>query len=111
MNRKLLLILLFGLGFAAHSRAVIAQQAEPVAVVTQVTGATVGIISVSQGSTIFSGDLARTDAAGQLQMRSAAVQFVLEPDSSARIFKSNSRILIELEQGSVSYSSPGASES
>jgi hypothetical protein len=111
MNRKLLPILLFGLGFTAHSEAVMAQLAEPVAVVTQVTGATVGITSVSVGSTIFSGDLARTEAAGQLQMRSGGVQFVLEPDSSARIFKSDSRILIELEQGSVSYSSPGASES
>ncbi len=110
MNRKLLPTMLFALSLLALGQTLVAQQGEPAAVVTMVTGATVGITSVSVGSTIFSGDLVKTDVTGQLQMRSATVQLVLEPDSSARIFKTSGRILIELEQGSVSYSSPATSE-
>src|SRR5215472_15634820 len=81
-----------------------AQQLEPAAVVTLAAHASVGITSVSSGSTIFSGDVLKTDPDGQLQFRSGSTQFALEPDSSARIFKANGRIIIELSQGAVTYS-------
>lgn len=88
----------------------LAQQPEPAAVVTLVTDATVGIAPVSVGSTIFSGDAIKTGAAGQLQMRAGAMQFVLEPNSAARIFKANDRIILELEQGTIGYTTNGAAE-
>lgn len=87
-----------------------AQQPSQVGVVTNSIDATLGQTPVSNGSTIFSGDLLKTAAEGRLQVQSGTMQFVFEPNSSARIFKSGDRVIVELERGAVSYSAKGVGE-
>ena len=65
---------------------------------------------MSNGATIFSGDLIKTGGAGQMQVQSGTMQFVFDANSVARIFKTGDRVMVELEQGSVSYSAKGVSE-
>jgi len=78
--------------------------------VTFANGASIGIATASNGSTIFSGDLLKTGEAGRLQIQSGTIQFVLDARSAARIFKTGDRVLVELEQGSLAYSAKGVSE-
>ncbi len=87
-----------------------AQQPTQVGVVTNSFDATLGPSPVSNGSTVFSGDLLKTASDGRLQIQSGTMQFVLERDSSARIFRTGERVIVELERGSVSYSAKGVSE-
>ncbi len=87
-----------------------AQEVGQAGVVTFANGASIGIATASNGSTIFSGDLLKTGEAGRLQIQSGTMQFVLDARSAARIFKTGDRVLVELEQGSLVYSAKGVSE-
>jgi hypothetical protein len=95
--------------FAAHP-ATAGQLPSQVGTVLAANNATVGVASVSDGSTIFSGDLIKTGDGGRLQVQSGTVQFVFDANTTARIFKTGDRLLVELAQGSMSYSAKGVGE-
>lgn len=87
-----------------------AQQAEPVGSVASANNAVAGRMPVSSGSTVFFGDLLKTGDVGRLQVQSGGMQFVLDANSAARIFRTGDREVVELERGSLSYSAKGVSE-
>jgi hypothetical protein len=85
------------------------QLPSPAGMITSASNARIGS-GVLNGTTIFSGDLLKTAEGGRLQVQSGTVQFVFGPNSSARIFRTASQLLVELERGSVFYSAKGVSE-
>lgn len=110
MNSRLfvliLLLLLTGLGWSTNAQTV------PLAagVVLSASRATVQNTNLTEGATIFSGDLLRTQDGGQLQVRAGKLQLVLAESSSMRVFKQQSRILVEVETGKVTYSTTADSQ-
>lgn len=87
-----------------------AQQLAPAGVVTASINSTIGSALVSEGVTVFSGDLLRTGDQGRLNVQSGTVQFVLGENSSARIFRNGTRTIVEIERGTLAYSAKGANE-
>lgn len=104
------LILATALCVAPRACPIVAQQAEPVGSVSGANNAMAGTMLVSSGSTVFSGDLLKTGDAGRLQVQSGGMQFVLDANSAARIFRTGDREVVELERGSLSYAAKGVSE-
>ena len=87
-----------------------AQQAAPAGVVTAATRATNGSGNISEGATVFSGDLLRTTDEGHLNVQSGTLQFALGPNSTVRIFRTLNRVIVEIERGTLAYTAKGASE-
>jgi len=101
-------LMLVGIPFASAQQP--PQVPVQVAVVTIAGNAMLGVTPVSNGTTIFSGDLLKTGENGRLQIQSGSIQFVLDANSAARIFRAGDQVLVEVEGGSVSYSARGISE-
>jgi hypothetical protein len=87
-----------------------AQQLAPIGVVTNSIKAMIGSAAVSEGATVFSGDLLRTGDQGRLSVQSGTVQFALGENSSARIFRNGTRTIVEIERGTLAYTAKGANE-
>lgn len=87
-----------------------AQQLAPVAVVTSSMNSTIGSAAVREGTTVFSGDLLRTGDKSHLNVQSGTVQFTLGENSSARIFRTGTRTVVEIERGTLAYTAKGANE-
>ena len=87
-----------------------AQQVASAGVVTGASNATVGSGSVSEGATVFSGELLKTGDHGRLNVQSGSVQLVLGENTSVRVFKNLNRTLVEIERGTLTYTARGASE-
>ncbi|HXY23340.1 MAG TPA: hypothetical protein VEI73_01730 [Candidatus Acidoferrum sp.] len=87
-----------------------AQQATPTGVVTVANRATVGNQGVSVGSTVFSGDLLKTEDEGRLNVQAATVQIALGPNTSVRLFRNLNRVIVEVERGSIAYTAKGTNE-
>jgi hypothetical protein len=87
-----------------------AQQASPVGVVTAAANATIGNGNVSEGTTVFSGELLKTSDQGHLSVQSGSLQIALGENSSARVFRNLNRTIVELERGTLAYSSKGMNE-
>jgi hypothetical protein len=87
-----------------------AQQLAPTGVVTNSINAMIGSAAVSEGATVFSGDLLRTGDQGRLNVQSGTVQFVLGQNSSARIFRNGTRTIVEIERGTLAYTTNGPNE-
>jgi len=92
---------------------VAAAQAPPAAVgvVSAAQAAHVGSASLTQGSTVFSGDLLKTEDKGLIQVSVKQVRINLGENSSMRIFWQEGRTVVELERGAITYAAPGAGES
>jgi hypothetical protein len=101
--------LLFALGLPNRLHA--AQQPPLQAgIVTQALNATDGNTSITEGATVYSGDLLKTTDHGRLQIQVGTIQFVLNENSSARIFHAGTRTLVEVERGILAYSVRGVNE-
>ena len=90
-----------------------AQQAPQVpqaGIVTLAVNATSGNGSITQGATVYSGDLLKTADNGRLQVQVGTIQFVLSGNSSSRIFHAGNRTLVEVERGILAYSVRGTNE-
>jgi len=87
-----------------------AQKLASAGVVTLATNATIGNGNVSEGATVFSGDLLKTGDQGHLSIQSGSLQFVLGENSSARVFQNLNRTIVELERGTVAYTAKGVNE-
>jgi hypothetical protein len=98
-------------GFSSHALGQQTSQAPvPIGTVLNGQNASVGLSELSNGTTIFSGDLLKTGDGGQLQVQAGTVQFVLAEDSTARIFRYGGRLSVELERGTIAYTAKGAAE-
>jgi hypothetical protein len=102
------LVFLFALSTCPHSAH--AQQLPSAGVVTLAANARIGNGNVSEGATVFTGDLLKTSDQGHLSVQSGSLQFVLGENSSARIFRSENRTIVELERGTLAYSAKGVNE-
>jgi hypothetical protein len=70
----------------------------------------VGSTAVTQGSTIYSGDYLSTDAGGSMQVRIGALSIELHASSAAHIYRAPYGAVVELNHGTVTYSTPGGHE-
>src|SRR5882672_661953 len=82
-----------------------------VGVVSAAQAAHVGSAPLTQGSTVFSGDLLKTDDKEWIQVSVKQVRINLGENSSMRIFWQEGRTVVELERGVITYAAPGAGES
>ncbi len=80
-------------------------------VVSAAQAAHVGNAALTQGSTVFSGDLLRTEDKGLIQVSVKQVRINLGENSSMRIFWQEGRTVVELERGVITYAAAGAGES
>jgi hypothetical protein len=87
-----------------------AQQSSSVGVVTLSANSTIGNGNVTEGTTVFSGDLLKTGDQGHLSVQSGSLQFALGENSSARIFRNLNRTIVELERGTLAYTAKGVNE-
>lgn len=81
-----------------------------VGVVVAAQAARVGSSPLTQGSTVFSGDLLKTEDKGSIQVSVKQVRISLGENSSMRIFWQEGHTVLELERGVVTYAAPGAGE-
>jgi len=73
-------------------------------VVVAARAAHVGNAPLTQGSTVFSGDLLKTADKGAIQIEAKQVKLAAGENSSMRIFRQGERTVIELEYGVITYS-------
>jgi len=105
---KPVFLFLFALGLCPNL--VHAQQFASAGLVTVAANATIGNSNVSEGATVFSGDLLKTGDQGHLSVQSGSLQFVLGEYSSARFFQNLNRTIVELERGTLAFSAKGVNE-
>ena len=101
------------IGFLASSPLTLevqAQQGIPVGAITLANNATIANSNVNVGSTVFSGDLLKTGDQGGMTVQAGSLQFTLGQDTSVRLFRAESRTIVELESGTVAYTAKGTSE-
>jgi hypothetical protein len=102
--------LLFLIALALCPNPAQAGQLASAGVVTLAANATIGNGTVSEGATVFSGDLLKTGDQGHLSVQSGSLQFVLGSNTSARLFKNLDRTIVELERGTLAYAAKGVNE-
>jgi len=101
-----------GLAFVAYNVLVpLALTQEPSAgVVILANHGQLGGVNVSSGASVFSGDLLQTDEEGQIQIQAGRTKLVLQPSSALRLFRVGGHAVVELERGTMNYSTPGTGE-
>lgn len=83
---------------------VAAQSQPPVGVVVAVSGATLGTIPLSNGTTVFSGDLIGTADKGFVLIQAGKMQLALASRSIARFLRVDGHLVVELQSGLLAYS-------
>jgi hypothetical protein len=86
------------------------QSAPQAGIVTLAANAADAHASITEGATVYSGDLLKTADNGRLQVQVGTIQLVLNGSSSARIFHAGNRTLVEVERGILAYSVRGTNE-
>jgi hypothetical protein len=101
---------LFFAVFASSS--VSAQQTQGLALglVAKAQNAQVGNAPLTEGSTIYSGDYLSTGNEGSLLIRIGPLSLNLETSSAVHIYRTPYGAIVELDQGSVVYTTPGTGE-
>ena len=83
---------------------------EPLGLVGNANSAKIGNSPASEGATVYSGDYLSTDDGGQLLVRIGSLSVELQSNSSAHIYRAPYGAVLELNRGSVVYSTPGGSQ-
>lgn len=101
---------LFFAVFASSS--VSAQQTQGIALglVAKAQNAQVGNAPLTEGSTIYSGDYLSTGNEGSLLIRIGPLSLNLETSSAVHVYRTPYGAIVELDQGSVVYTTPGTGE-
>lgn len=101
-----------GIAFYVYAPRILAQQSPGIALglVAKAQNAQVGKASVSEGATIYSGDYLSTDNGGSLLIRIGALSLNLESASAVHLYKTPYGAIVELEEGSVVYTTSGNNE-
>ena len=78
--------------------------------VAKAQNAQVGSSPLSEGSTIYSGDYLSTASDGTLLIRIGPLSLSLESSSAVHIYRAPYGAVVELDQGSLVYTTPGTGE-
>ncbi len=78
--------------------------------VAKAQSAQVGSSALSEGSTIYSGDYLSTGSDGTLLIRIGPLSLSLESSSAVHIYRAPYGAVVELDQGSIVYTTPGTGE-
>ena len=92
------------------TRAIAQAPGTPLGIVGNATAARIGNSTVTEGATVYSGDALSTDDNGILLVRVGALSVELQSDSSAHIYRAPYGAVLELNKGSVVYSTPGGAQ-
>ena len=79
----------------------------PLGLVGSSTSAHIGNAPAAEGATVYSGDYLSTESGGSLLVRVGALSVELQSASSAHIYRAPYGAVLELNSGSVIYSTPG----
>ncbi len=110
MKIKHLLLVLTTVVALCGSLPVVAQTPnEPLGLVAIAKSARIGNSAASEGATIYSGDYLSTADGGSLQVRIGALSIELQGSSSAHIYRTPYGAVVELNRGSILYTTPGGS--
>lgn len=85
-------------------------QASAVGLVVRASGAQIGNAAASEGASIYSGDALSTADNGALLVRIGALSLELESSTSVHIYGAPYGAVVELDRGSVLYSTPGGQQ-
>jgi hypothetical protein len=85
-------------------------QDAPLGLVVQSLRGQVGKASVTDGSTIYSGDSLSTEEGGSLLVRIGALALGLESSTTVHIYRAPYGAVVELSRGSVTFMTPGTHE-
>ncbi len=109
MDRLALLCALF---LALFSTPAMSTQAssDALGLVGNANSAKIGNSPASEGATVYSGDYLSTDDGGLLLVRIGSLSVELQSNSSAHIYRTPYGAVLELNRGSVVYSTPGGSQ-
>lgn len=105
--------LAFGLATLAFASPVLAQapvQSQPLGIAAKAVDAKIGNATLTEGSTIFSGDYLSTGGNGSLLVRIGALSMELESGSGAHVYRAPYGAVIELDRGTVIYTTPGGQQ-
>ncbi len=95
-------------GTAALARAT--AEDPPLGLVEKTTGAQIGNAAASEGLSVYSGDYLSTSDEGSLLVRVGSVSLELQGSSSAHIYRTPYGAVVELNRGSVLYTTPGGEQ-
>ena len=87
-----------------------AQSSPALGVVTQSSGGSIGNASVTEGSTVYTGDYLSTNDNGTLVVRLSGLTLQLEGSSAAHIYSAPYGAVVELDRGAVRYTTPGSQQ-
>jgi hypothetical protein len=94
-------------GFSAASVAAQQPQGAALGIVVTAQNALVGNAPLSDGATIYTGDYLSTTDGGTLLVRLGALSLELQASSAAHIYRAPYGAIVELNRGSVVYTTPG----
>lgn len=96
--------------FACESRPAASQApAAALGVVGNASSASIGNSPASEGATVYSGDHISTGDGGALLVRIGALSIELQSDSGAHVYAAPYGAVVELDRGTIVYSTPGGS--
>ncbi|HMD41622.1 MAG TPA: hypothetical protein VKH45_00990 [Candidatus Acidoferrum sp.] len=109
--KRILPVLLLVLS-AANASVIAAQQSKGTALglVVKAESAQVDKATANEGTTIYSGDYLATENGGSLLVRVGGLSLNLEAASGAHIYRTPYGAIVELDEGSVVYTTPGNNE-
>jgi hypothetical protein len=82
-------------------------ETHPLGLVEKASGGQIGNATASEGLSVYSGDYLSTSDKGSLLVRMGDLSLELEGSSSAHIYRAPYGAIVELNRGSVLYTTPG----
>lgn len=79
-------------------------------VVFQASGGNIGNTGVTEGASVFTGDFLSTNDNGTLTVRIGGLTLQLEGSSSAHVYAAPYGAVVELDRGSLRYTTPGTQQ-
>lgn len=105
-----LLALLFSFALASPLLAQSQPQNPALGLVAKSSGGLIGNAAVTDGSSVYSGDYLSTQDSGSLLIRVGGISLELEGSSGMHIYRAPYGAVVELNRGSVIYTTPGSKE-
>ncbi len=113
LSRFFLCAILFAIAVAL-APSFVAAQTPPVSaalgLIAQASKAHIGDAEATDGATIYSGDFLSTENGGAFLVRVSALSFQLQSASSAHVYRTPYGAIIELNRGSILYTTPGGQQ-
>jgi len=104
------LVLILSLGLASPLLAQTQPQNPALGIIVRSSQASIGNATASDGASIYSGDYLSTEDSGSLLVRVGALAVELESSSGLHVYRAPYGAVIELNRGSVIYTTPGGRE-